>query len=278
MDLPPEAQALLALPPARFTSERNALAAALAARRDPAAARVRKLARPIGLAWLLNRLARERPREVEALLAAGDAVRAGQRRAVSGAGSGALREAEGALRERARALRLEGERLVAAEGRPAPPALARLELLLRLAATGTDREAFREGALGREPAPWGGELSGFELVAGGKGAAPSRAPPARRGGAAEPAALRARRGREERAERERAERERRDEERELRDRARALAKARAAAAQASRRAEREERAAGEAERRAREARERAAAARAEAARAAVRVLELQRKS
>jgi hypothetical protein len=263
VDLPPEAKALLALPPSRFTAERNALASALAARRDPAAAQIRKLARPIGLAWVLNRLARERPREVGALLAAGEGVRAGQHRAVSGAGAGALREAEDALRDRARALRLDGERILAAEGRRGAPApLARLELLLRLAATGTDREAFREGTLVREPAPWGGELSGFALVAGGKDAATARA---RAAGRVE--AARETRRRDGRAEKARE-----------RERARAIAKARTATARAKRRAEREERAAAEAERRVKEARERAAAAREEADRAAAKVIEMERRS
>jgi len=37
VDLPDDAQALLALPPARFTAERDAVAARLAAAGDPAA-------------------------------------------------------------------------------------------------------------------------------------------------------------------------------------------------------------------------------------------------
>jgi hypothetical protein len=235
MDLPPEARALLALPPQRFTAARNALAAALAARGDPAAARVRKLGRPRGVAWLLNRLARERPAEARDLLSAGERLHAGQRRAVSGAGPEALRAADAALREAARALRLRAAELLAAEGRPAPAALlARVELLLRLAATGPGRAAFREASLEAEPAA-GGELSGFEVVEGGR---PEVAAPA--GARPRPAA----------EERRRAEQERRAAERVRRERERALARARAEAARA-----RETAAA--AERRAREARERA---------------------
>ncbi|HET9597895.1 MAG TPA: hypothetical protein VFP65_20075, partial [Anaeromyxobacteraceae bacterium] len=59
--IPEAAAALLAVPPARFTAERDALARRLASDGDPAAAAaVRKLRRPVGLAWLLNRVARER--------------------------------------------------------------------------------------------------------------------------------------------------------------------------------------------------------------------------
>jgi hypothetical protein len=268
VDLPDEAQALLALPPARFTAERDAVAARLAATGDPAAAAVRKLRRPVGLAWVLNRLALERPREVEGLLAAGDEVRAGTRRAVSGAGAGALRDAEQALRERARRLRLEAERLLAAEGRPpSAAALGRVELLLRVAALGDERDALRSGSLLREPEVGAADLSGFTVVAGGAARAGSE------GGVRAPSANAAREVRNDRA-REREARAK--EERELRERRRAIAAARAEAARADRRAAQEARRAGEAERRAREARERAASAKAEADRLNARALELER--
>lgn len=269
MDLPDDAKALLGLPPSRFVAERNALAAALAARGDPAAAAVRKLPRPVGLAWVLNRLAREHRQDVDALAAAGDRLRRSQRRAVSGAGAGDFREAEEALRDLARRLRTAVEPLLAAEGRAVPAAtLARLELLLRVAATGPARAALREGLLEREPAP-GEELSGFAVLAGGGGtpAEPVRAaaPPAGRRKAPRRDAAREAREREERAR----------EERERRERLRALGAAQRAAAAAARLVEREERAAAEAEERAVEARERARQARvkAEELRGKVRELE-----
>jgi hypothetical protein len=283
VDLPPEAAALLALPPARFTAARAEVARALAARGDPAAAGVRKLRRPLGLAWVLNRLSRDHPAEVHALLDAGDRLRAGQRRAVSGAGAGALREAEGEVRERARGLRGEAERLLAAEGRPAPATtLARIELLLRVAASGPGREDLAAARLDREPAVGDAGLSGFTLLAGGGTAAPP-APerrevpgPARgaRSTAAAPAA-RATRDREREAQRQAA-REAREAGRRRRERARAAAAAHAAAAKARARAEQAERAADAAEQRAHEAREQAAAARAEATRATARALEVER--
>jgi hypothetical protein len=287
MDLPDAAQALLALPPARFAAERKAVAARLAAERDPAAPRVRKLRRPLGLAWVLNRLARERPREVAHLLDAGDQVRAGTRRAVSGAGAGALRAAEQSLRDRARALRLEAEGILAAEGRtPSPAAVARVELLLRVAATGGEAEALRQGELLREPEAGGSDLSGFTIVAGGRGssaisAGPTPARPARAGGEAvvEARTAKAARAVEARAARarERAEREARTRmDRETRERRRALDAARAEASRADRRVLQEARRAEELARHARDARDRATAAKAEADRLHARVFELER--
>ncbi len=274
VDIPDAAVELFSLPPSRFTAERNALAKALGDRRDPASAAVRKLARPVGLAWVLNRLARKRPREVEALLAAGDRLRAGQRRAVAGRGADDLREAEAELRDRARALRSDGERVLAEEGRAAAPtALARLELLLRVAATssGAAREALRRGVLAREPEIASGELGGFALLQGG------RAEAARQDHAREVREERpARDGREARA-REAREREAREREgRERKERARAIAAARRAADAARKGAERAERDASDADTHARRAHERAAAARAEAERAKTRLRELER--
>jgi hypothetical protein len=282
--LPDDAQALLALPPARFTAERDAVAARLAAAGDPAAPAVRKLRRPVGLAWVLNRLARDRPREIEALLAAGDEVRAGTRRAVSGAGAGALRDAEQALRDRARGLRLDAERILAAEGKPPPAAaLSRVELLLRVAATGGAREVLRAGELLREPEVGGEDLSGFTVVAGGSrlkpGApapSPRPSPPARAGGEGGVRAAPAKTAREVRNDGASEREARAREERELRERRRALAAARAEAARADRRAAQEARRTEEAERRAGVARARAAAAKAEAGRLRAKVLELQR--
>jgi hypothetical protein len=277
VDIPRAAEPLYALPPSRFTAERTALARTLADKRDPAAAAVRKLPRPVGLAWVLNRLAREQPREVEALVAAGDRLRAGQRRALSGAGADELRAAENDIRARARVLRTEGERILAAEGRPAPPpALARLELLLRVAAPvpGPARDALRRGVLLREPEIAPGELTGFAVLPGGRGtsrgAGSERHAPRVRQAAREAPLARGRRE-EEREARKREARERRE-----RDRATAAARREAAAARA--RAEREERMAAEAAERARSARERAAAARAEAERLAARLRAVERRS
>lgn len=274
VDIPPAAEPLYSLPPTRFTAERNSLARALADRRDPAAAAVRKLPRPVGLAWVLNRLAQERPHEMAALVAAGDRLSSGQRRALSGAGADELRAAEDDLRGRARALRSEAERILAAEKRPAQPAvLARLELLLRVAApvAGPGRDALRRGVLVREPEIATGELAGFAVLAGGRGMTAPRGE--RRTPSQRPMARAASRKRI-RAADDREARER--EARERRERERLVAAARRDAEVARARAEREERAASDASDRARSAGKVAAAARAEADRLAARLQEIER--
>lgn len=276
MDVPPPAEPLLALPPSRFVAERNALAKALAEKGDPAAAAVRKVPRPVGLAWVLNRLARERREHLEALFAAGDRLRTGQRRALSGVGAGELREAETELRARARALRSEAERILSAEGRPAAPlALARIELLLRVAAPfrGPARDALGRGVLLREPEIAPGELSGLAVLLGGaaSGAAARRLAPPPAAARKSPAEARNRRG-DERQAPAREERERREE---RRARETLIARARRAAKAAAERAAREERAAAAAAARSRAVTERAAQARAESDRLAARLRELE---
>lgn len=177
MTVPDSALPLLASAPARFAAARSALAQALAGREAREAALVRKLRRPLGLAWVMNRLARDHAAELEGLLEAADRLREGQRRAVAGEGADALRAAGDAVRERSRALRERGAEVLAEEGlRPEPVKLARLELLLRAAASSHRevRDALRRGALLREPEV-SGELSGLALVPGGADAGGPRA-------------------------------------------------------------------------------------------------------
>jgi hypothetical protein len=278
--VPTEAARLLALAPPRFTSERDELARALAARGDAAgAAAVKRLRRPVGLAWLLNRLALDHADEVGRLLAAGEALVVGQRRALAGGGAAALREAEVEVREHTRALRAAAAAGAAGDGRALDPgASARLELLLRVAATGSPelRERLRHGRFEREPAVGSDDLAGFGIVAGAPGAAPppgagERSKPAARARghatAAPPAAAPARAPRPDaRQERARAERERAERERAKRER-KAREAARSAAARGLARAERAATAAREAaelaERRAADSRARADRADAE---------------
>jgi hypothetical protein len=178
--IPPAAAPLLALPPARFGAARDALARRLAEGHDPAAPAVRKVRRPVGLAWVLNRLARDHPREVDALLEAGDAVRSRTHAALAGRSGTDLRGADERLHAAARTLRLAAEQVVREEAaRVAPSALARLELLLRVAASGGRalRDAFRSGLLEREPEAADAGLAAFgtgpRLQAPGSGPAPA---------------------------------------------------------------------------------------------------------
>lgn len=295
---------LLAIAPQRFTAARESLARELADRGDaPGAQIVRKLRRPVGLSWVLNRVAQDRPDEIAALLAAGDRVRVGQRRALAGQGATELRAAEEALRSAARALRGRALEVLEREGRPPDPAaLARVELLLRVAATtpGEARDALRTGSLVREPEVGAGDLSGLGIVAGGRAAEGARAAPVevaetsgrrRPAPGAEPGADSGRRsapgersrqtartevgddsapsGREQRAERqarERAQRELRErEQRQARLRARELRAARERLERAERAAAAAREAADAAARRAQEARGRTERAEEEAA-------------
>lgn len=295
---------LLATAPQRFTAARESLARELADSGDAAGAQaIRKLRRPVGLSWLLNRVAQARPDEIVALLAAGDRLRVGQRRALAGQGAAELRAAEQALRGAARALRGRAREVLEQEGRPPDPAaLARVELLLRVAATapGDAREALRTGSLLREPEVAAGDLSGLGLVAGGGAAEVARAARAEVPGAsgrtrpppgAEPGADSGRRSahqdrsrgparteagdesaqsaREQRAERkarERAERAKRERaERQARLRAREIGAARERLERAEKAAGAARKAADEAVRRAQEARGRAERAEQEAA-------------
>lgn len=283
MPAPETAATLLALPPRRFAAARAAVVKALVDSGDPSADAVRKLRHPTGLAWVMNRLALDRHEDVLALAAAGDRLRDGQRRALAGGGADALRAAEAQLRERARALRLAGGEVIAAEGRPAPAAtLARLELLLRAAATspGPARDALLHGRLAREPEVAAGDLSGFALVPGGARDVRAEAPDHTSRGARPGANRRRATGRTGAAAAEAAREERARARREAaaRERARAAAaKALARARAAERRAEAEARTAEEGARRAaasattaaeraRALRARADAAREEAAR------------
>jgi flagellar biosynthesis GTPase FlhF len=264
---PAVAARLYALPPDEFVPAREALGRALAEARDPLAAAIRKLRRPVGLAWVLNRVAASEKELVETLVASGDRLRAAQQAALEGRGAGPLREAEVQVREAARALRLAAAPVLARGDHAAPAAvMAHLEVLVRALATAPDevRRRFRRGVLEREPGVGGGALEAFAGPGsrGRRAARPAGAPDVRAETRADPR----RRQREERArtrseerERRRAEQARRREEAaakaQAKGRARLAAQARRALAEAERRLE-QHRAAFEA------ARERLEAARA----------------
>jgi hypothetical protein len=83
----------------RFTPARNALAAELKRAGEQARAdEVRGLVKPTRAAWALNRAARARPKEIRAVLRAGDDVRRAQERRVAGGRDDVLDRAGGQLR------------------------------------------------------------------------------------------------------------------------------------------------------------------------------------
>jgi hypothetical protein len=174
--VPAVAARLYALRPGEFTAARAALARELAEAGDPQAPVVRKLRRPVGLAWILNHLAAAERTMVDALLVAGDQLRHGQVAALQGGGPTVLREAEKAVHDGARSLWLEAGAALESSGRSPPPAtLSRLELLLRVLATSSDevRNRFRRGLLEREPEVGAGALGGFFLAEGAPGPGPT---------------------------------------------------------------------------------------------------------
>jgi hypothetical protein len=169
---------VLSAPPSLFGGVRAEAARDRAEAGDRAgAAELRALRRPVGLAWALNRLAREQQQGMATLLDAGERLVQGQREALAGRGAIALREAEERLRAAARALRLAAAEPVEGARPLGRQALARLELLLRVAASGPEpvRQALRAGRLAREPEVGGPGPFGLEVVPGGAaGARPAR--------------------------------------------------------------------------------------------------------
>jgi hypothetical protein len=82
-----------------FVAQREALAKALRAEGDrEGAAAVKKLVKPTRAAWAVNRLVRDHPHEVRALVAAGEALAGAQEQLLDGADAGVLRGAAEAAR------------------------------------------------------------------------------------------------------------------------------------------------------------------------------------
>ncbi len=154
-----EIDRLYGLPLTEFTKERDALARRLRAEgeRDDAAS-VAELRKPVLAAWVVNRLVRERRADVEALVEAAAAIRAGKPDA-----DARFRGAADDLTRAARTVLADADR------RPTDALLRDVATTLRAAAA-AEPEALLEGRL-TEPV----EATGFEAMAG---AAPRR-PPAR---------------------------------------------------------------------------------------------------
>ncbi|MEW6583005.1 MAG: hypothetical protein AB1416_09615, partial [Actinomycetota bacterium] len=126
--------------PEGFTAARDALVRELRAAGDrEAAARVAALRRPTRRAAELNVLARERPREVAAVVAAAEALAVAQGRLVDGSGSA------DELREAAEA---EARAVAAVSDDEAVRAAVRLA-----ARSPVDRAGLVRGRLMRDPAP-----------------------------------------------------------------------------------------------------------------------------
>jgi hypothetical protein len=185
------ADELYGLPPSEFIPARTRLAKELKAGGDrDGAAVVQSMRKPTVSAWAVNRLSRERPKEMEELLAMGERLRQAQRKALAGGGAKELQETAGARRALVdRLTEAAGEIL---EGAGLSGGRTHLDDVANtLLATATDpgaAEAVRLGRLEKElPAPAGfGEVGDLATVI----PMPKRPPPGRapkRG--AEPAAV-----------------------------------------------------------------------------------------
>jgi hypothetical protein len=217
-ELDEELERLFELPPADFTAARNDLVRRLKkAGQADAAARVQALRKPTIPIWAINQLARRKPDDVEAMIAAGDKLRTAQETVLGGGDRDELRAATSAEREALRKLTQQANEILTASGqRPTAAVLERIAATVRSAALDPrGRELLAAGMLVEEL-----ESSGFGAFEGMR--VPVRPKPGQRGtkqtGAVE-------------------ERRRKERVKKLRDHAKKLA---AAAAEAEREAERAE--------------------------------------
>lgn len=153
-----EATALYELPASDYTAARNARAKALRKENPGLAAEVAKLPKPTAAAAAVNRLARDEPSEVRALIQAGKRLRDAQERAVGGREGGeklqeAIKEHRAAL-ERAQR---EARRLKLSDA-----VLERVVSTFRAASIDPELQPlFERGLLAREV-----ESSGFAIDPG----------------------------------------------------------------------------------------------------------------
>jgi DNA repair exonuclease SbcCD ATPase subunit len=151
-----------------FIAQRDARAKELRKGDRATADAVKKLRKPSVAAAAVNRLAREAPEDVDALMGAGEALRQAQ----FGGGD------RDAIRDAAREERDAVERLVGRAGKLSSSVLEEVRETLRAAATDEEaRELIRRGVLTESRRPTG--LGGFGVA---PGAAPAAPPPAKRGG------------------------------------------------------------------------------------------------
>ena len=163
---------LYALPAGKFTAARNTRAKELRTENGDLAAQVAKLPKPTAAAAAINRIARDDPSEVRALVQAGRALRSAQESALAGQGAGAA--VADATREHRAALervRREARRLDLSDA-----VLERVTSTLRAASVDPELQPLLErGLIAAEL-----ESAGFGLDPGLAVAAPARKP--KRGG------------------------------------------------------------------------------------------------
>lgn len=169
---------LYSLDPDEFTSARNDAAKELRANGDRAASdQVKALKKPTAVAWAVNQLSRRNPKLVDELLDAGASLRSAQRAALSGAGT-ALREATQARRKVVARGVDETSAVFRDAGRSPAAHVDAIRSTLEAASTDQQTgELVHSGRLVKEvDAPAGfGDVSGFEVLLGGRAAPPKKA-------------------------------------------------------------------------------------------------------
>lgn len=160
-----ETAVLYGLTPAEFTKARNARAKELRPEQSELAAQVGRLPKPTAAAAAINRVARDDPSEVRALVQAGRALRSAQESALSGQGSSAVGDATREHRAALERVRREARKLDLSDA-----VLERIASTLRAASVDPELQPLLErGLLAREA-----ESAGFGLDPGLAADAPLR--------------------------------------------------------------------------------------------------------
>jgi hypothetical protein len=168
-ELMKEAAELYALPADEFTAARNARAKELRKEEPDLAGELAKLPKPTAAAAAINRIARDDPSEVRALVQAGKALRSAQEAAVAGKSGGTVAEAAREHREAVERVRREARRLDLSAA-----VLDRVTATLRAASTDPELQPLLErGLLAREQ-----EAAGFGLDPSLVTGAPAKPKPA----------------------------------------------------------------------------------------------------
>jgi hypothetical protein len=177
-----EIKRLYGLPLDEFVQARDELAKA--ARKDgdrEAAEQIKALRKPTAGAWALNQAVRRRRKETDALLAAGERLRAAHEELLSGGDRGALREAMDEERALVSSLAECAEAIASETGKSGPQLRDRVRATLHAAALDEEtREELAAGRLVREREA--AALGPLDVVESGPAG-----PRPRRAGAASPA-------------------------------------------------------------------------------------------
>ncbi len=176
------ADELYGLPPGEFTAARDALVKRLRAdKQRELAGEVKALRRPTLAAWALNQVVRNRRKDVEELLAAGEELREAQEQLVAGGDRSGFQRAAARERELVAKLARDAAALAAEAGEGSSQGLEE-KLVATLHAAALDEETAAEigaGRVLRERQAVAGFGGGFETSAPAPKKAPKRTTPAK---------------------------------------------------------------------------------------------------